>query len=183
LAAPLGSDPPYQDPFQSVRITRREFAVKSYYLRVVCVAALVWMSVLAPRGVSAELPGMLQSTKFGSPVAPVWYDSFDEGWRESKRRGLPMVVFITSDNCIYCDAMKKDAWCNDEVLSQLRKNFVAIRLQRDRDSAVLSRIKVPSYPMTLVASPEGKVLDHRVGYQPADQVRQLFSKIVGRQRR
>lgn len=151
--------------------------------RAAMIAALAWFAVFGPHDVSGEMPDMRRSNELGSPIASVWHDNFDEGWRESKRRGLPMVVFITSDNCVYCDAMKKDTWCNGEILGELRQNFVAIQLKRDRDSELLSRIKVPSYPMTLVASPEGKVTDQRIGYQPPDQVRKLFSEIAQRHRR
>ncbi len=158
------------------------------FYRAAWVAALAWLAV-AWLGISGqkmacgEMPDMRAPNDLGATFAPIWYDDFDKGWRESKRRGLPMVVFITSENCIYCDAMKKDTWCNGEILGQLRQNFVAIQLKRGRDSELLSRIEVPSYPMTLVASPEGKVMEQRVGYQPPDQVRKLFSEVAQRYRR
>ena len=185
-AAQLGIDSPidrFSITSRSFRIARREFAVTHVIYRAALIAALAWLSVPGQKHVGGEMPDVLQPNDVGSPVSLVWHDNLDEGWRESKRRGLPMVVFITSDNCVYCDAMKKDTWCDGEVLGQLRQNFVAIQLKRDRDSELLSRIKVPSYPMTLVASPEGKVMDQRIGYQPPEQVRKLFSDIAQRHRR
>ncbi len=182
FAAPLGNDSP-TDLLDLFEIARREFAVTHAIYRAALIAALAWFAVSGHRDVCGEMPDMRQPNQLGSPASSVWHDNFDEGWRESKRRGLPMVVFITSDNCVYCDAMKKDTWCNGEILGQLRQNFVAIQLKRDRDSELLSRIKVPSYPMTLVASPEGKVTDQRIVYQPPDQVRKLFSDVAQRHRR
>lgn len=151
--------------------------------RAAFIAALACLMISGQQDVCGEMPDIRQPNELGESGPPIWYDDFDAGWRESKRSGLPMVVFITSDNCIYCDAMKKDTWCDGEILGQLRHDFVAIQLKRDRDSELLSRITVPSYPMTLVASPEGKVIDQRLGYQPPDQVRKLFSEIMLRRRR
>lgn len=87
-----------------------------------------------------------------------------------------MVVFITSDRCVYCDAMKRDTWRESSVARRLSSDFVAIRLHRDRDSALLSRIHVPMFPTTLIASPRGKVMAHRVGYQPPSHMHQLLSE-------
>lgn len=136
---------------------------------------------------SAEMSGVRHAATLdagaqalGAPAARIWYENFDAGWRESRRRGLPMVVYITSDHCIYCDAMKRDTWGNDGIVSQLRGGYIAIRLHRDRDSAVLSRIVVPAYPTTLIASPEGKVISHRVGYQPPSEIRRFFAEALSR---
>ncbi len=128
----------------------------------------------------AEMPDPSRSSAGAATTAPVWYDNFHEGWKESRRRGIPMVVFIASDHCIYCDAMKKDTWCDGAIMDQLRQSYVAIRLHRDRDSALLDRIVVPAFPTTLVASPEGKVISHRVGYQPPGEIRRLFAEALRR---
>lgn len=138
-------------------------------------AALAGLAIAAPA--SAEIPRMAQPLVSSISQSQPWCDDFQRGWDEAKRRGVPMVVFITSDHCVYCDAMKRDTWCDVSVASRLRRDFVPIRLHRDRDSALLSRIIIPAYPTTLIASPQGKVMAHRVGYQPPDRMHQLFSEV------
>ena len=86
-----------------------------------------------------------------------------------------MVIFITTDRCRYCDAMKQDTWCNDSIRSRLR-DFVAIRLTPQRNSATLGRINVKMYPTTLMGVPEGKIVSHREGYQPPAAVHQLLTE-------
>lgn len=163
--------------------------MKHVFKRAALVAALACLAVWGSQHASAEMPRVKQGSAWvageqsSEAGSPLWFDDFDAGWRESKRRGVPMLVFITSDHCVYCDAMKQDVWCNEQIAGELRQHFVAIQLQRERDSKLLSRIQVPSYPTTLVASPAGKVMEHRIGYQPVDQIRRLFSEIAQRQRR
>lgn len=104
----------------------------------------------------------------------IWHDDFDRGWRAAKQSGRPMVIYITSQQCRYCDAMKRDTWCDRSISKRLKDKFVAIRLSPDRNASVLSRIRVPAYPMTLIGDPKGKILAHRVGYQPPAEMHRLL---------
>ena len=138
-------------------------------------AALALFGVLfSGDHVAAEMPQMLTRSTSPSPAIS-WHEDLQSGWRESQRRRVPMVIYITSDNCTYCDAMKRDTWCDASVTSRVRREFVAIRLSRRKNSATLSRIKVKMYPTTLIGIPEGKVVSHREGYQPASAIHQLLS--------
>ncbi|WP_146522046.1 thioredoxin family protein [Stieleria varia] len=114
-----------------------------------------------------------------SPASGVqWHDNLEAGWRQARQLKRPMVIFITSRQCIYCDAMKRDTWCDQSVTQQLRDGYVAIRLTPEHNAETLSRIKVPAYPTTLIGLPEGKVVAHRIGYQPANTVRSLLGEIA-----
>ncbi len=127
----------------------------------------------------AEMPTVGLGTDLPS-TAVVWHENFDSGWQEARRRGIPMVIYITSDRCQYCEAMKRDTWCDQSVLARLAKDFVAIRLSPRDHSHILNRIDVPAYPMTLIGIPEGKIVDHRVGYQPPQRMHELLNKIKRR---
>ena len=117
---------------------------------------------------SAEFPVSIQGSavNIGVQQPIVWHTDLQSGWREAKRRNVPMVIFITTESCIYCDAMKRDTWCNQSVRDRLSGKFVAIRLTKKLNQKTLSRIKVPTYPTTLFGTPNGKIIGHRAGYQP-----------------
>ena len=116
---------------------------------------------------SLTMPGAAEIT---------WHDSLESGWRASRASGRPMVIFITSDHCHYCDAMKSTTWCESTVRDRVGRGFIAIRLQQGRNEATLSRIKVPVYPTTLIGTPAGKVIGKRTGYQPPGSLHQLLSE-------
>ncbi len=111
-----------------------------------------------------------------SPPLVRWHNTMSSGWAEAKRRQLPMVIFITSKRCRYCDAMKKDVWCDREISARLTTGFVAIRLTPQENSKTLNRIKIEAYPTTLIGTPEGKIIDQQVGYQPSPSVHQMLSR-------
>ncbi len=125
----------------------------------------------------ADSPQTLATTTTGSGKPAIhWHDNLRSGWLESRRRGVPMVIFITSENCTYCDAMKRETWCNESVRQRIANGFVAIRLSPRQNSATLKRIKVQLYPTTLVGVPRGRVIGQRVGYQPPAALHQLLSE-------
>ncbi len=87
-----------------------------------------------------------------------------------------MVIYITSDNCHYCDAMKRDTWCDESVRHRIAKGFIPIRLNARRNSATLGRIHVACYPTTLVGAPRGKIIGQRQGYQPPAALHGLLTE-------
>ncbi len=109
-----------------------------------------------------------------------WHDSLESGWQVSKATGRPMVIFITSDRCTYCDAMKMSTWCESSIRDRVGNGFVAIRLKQGRNEKSLSRVEVDVYPTTLIGSPEGKVVAKRLGFQPPGSLHQLLSEASNR---
>ena len=149
-----------------------EFAVNRFVVWMGLGSLLILSST---SNVSAEMPRYV--TPSGVPASSVvWHETLNAGWKESRRRGVPMVIYITSERCKYCDAMKRDTWCHESVRHRLARSFVAIRLTPRRNSATLSRIDVQTYPTTLVGIPEGKIISHRNGYQPPAALHGLLTE-------
>ncbi|TWU57525.1 thioredoxin family protein [Rubripirellula reticaptiva] len=151
------------------------------------IMVLVGLGILAVcRGqapLSAEMPRIGDPSFQQSTAAPPlvsWHRSLESGWEESRRRNVPMVIYITTERCTYCDAMKRDTWCDQDVQQDLANGFVAIQLSQQENSATLDRIKVTTYPTTLIGVPQGKIVAHRTGYQPALAIKSLLRDIKGR---
>lgn len=155
-------------------------------------AFLALIAFLGPSTCSAHSPTVAQSPTVdatnvvnssrlvsvtSSEGRVTWHEDFNDGWRVARESGRPMVIYITSQRCRYCEAMKRDTWRNGSILKRVKDGFVAIRLSPERNSEVLKRIKVPAYPMTLIGHPKGRILAHKVGYQPPSQMHQLLGAI------
>lgn len=144
-------------------------------------STLLLLGILAPMGdASAEMPRLTSSS--ARPLAPrvTWHRDLNSGWAEAIRRKVPMVIYITTERCRYCDAMKRDTWCNELVQSDLAGDFVAIELSPQANASTLGRIDVKTYPTTLIGVPEGKIVEHRTGYQPAAEMRSLLRGVKNR---
>ena len=126
---------------------------------------------------NAESPRYVTAGVTPSNSEIVWYRDLRSGWAEAHRRNLPMVIFITSKRCHYCDAMKRDSWRDDTVRNRIAGKFIAVELTPDRNKSTLDRITVPAYPTTLVGNPSGKIIGHRVGYQPPSELAALLAEV------
>ena len=105
-----------------------------------------------------------------------WHESLEAGWQDARRQNLPMIVFITSEECHYCDAMKRDTWGDESVRRRIAKEFVAIELKPSRNAEALRRVDVKMFPTTLIGLPEGRIIAHRTGYQSAAAIQQLMNE-------
>lgn len=139
--------------------------------RLLTVCLLLFSPLCVGSSSDAASPGRLG----GSGMLGIqWHRNFNQGWAAAKNANRPLLIYITAPGCVYCDAMKRDTWCDAAIETEVTDDFIAIELSPEQNAEVLSRIKVQAYPMTLVGSPEGKILDHRVGYQPPHEMRQLL---------
>ena len=126
--------------------------------------------------VSPSMAGV-RTTADGSMVQGIrWHRNFDAGWREAARRNVPMVIFISARRCHYCEVMKASTWADPCVTNEVNQDYVAISLNPDDNAAVLSRIDVEMYPMTLVGLPEGRIIDSLKGFQPVKEILRLVQK-------
>ena len=141
------------------------------------IAAMI--AVVSTSSVNAEMPantGQFVSAEMASGQDVVWHDDFKSGWQLARKTNRPMVIFITSKRCHFCDAMKTSTWCNDGVLKKLKQKFVAIQLTPERNAETLERISVPAFPTTLIGHPDGHIIDHRIGFQPPESMQTFLQE-------
>lgn len=146
---------------------------------VLGLGSLLFAISVAPN-VGAEMPGFVSTSELPTTNTVVWHSSLKSGWDEARRRDVPMVIYITSDNCQYCEAMKRDTWCDFGIGQRLSKDFVAIRLNPKENASTINRIKLKMFPATLIGLPQGKIIDHRYGYQPSGEIHQVLTNAKSR---
>ncbi|GAA4458598.1 thioredoxin family protein [Novipirellula rosea] len=147
------------------------------------VALVAIMTVCGHAGnVVAEMPTYTEVAPLSHAAKPrvTWHRTLRSGWQEARRRNVPMVIYISTDHCVYCDAMKRDTWSNETVEQRVSQDFVAILLTPQENEATLGRIDVAAYPTTLIGVPEGKIVGHRTGYQPAAALHKFLSEALKR---
>ncbi len=147
-----------------------------FMIRPVLGLFVVMLVVLSLRSANGETPRVATAVIAPTSSTIHWHDSMAAGWQESQRRKLPMVIFVTSQNCHYCDAMKRDTWQDAGIRRRISDEFIAIELTPDRNAEALRRIGVKVFPITLVGLPEGRIVSHRKGYQSAAALNDLLEE-------
>ncbi len=93
-----------------------------------------------------------------------WLKSARKATELAVRTGKPILVFVRSARCHFCDKLKANVLQRDNVASRVKRDFVPLVLSQEDNAEVLSSLKVTSFPSTLVFTPEREFV-HRVdGY-------------------
>lgn len=100
-----------------------------------------------------------------------WRGDYNGARKDAQAKGLPLVVVVGSENCIYC--RKQDATTfRDPLLAELlNKQACAVKIDGNREPAFVQAMKIEIYPTTIIAAPDGKIVSFLQGYVTAEQLR------------
>lgn len=107
-------------------------------------------------------------------LKPLKWHSFDQGMALGKAQGKMVFVFFWADWCTYCHTMDRETFHNQTVVDLLDKNFIAVKVDSDREQKLSSHYRVRGLPDNLFFSESGDVFARRTGYIPPD----TFIKIL-----
>ncbi|MGE3315726.1 MAG: thioredoxin family protein [Planctomycetaceae bacterium] len=93
-----------------------------------------------------------------------WLRDASMATRNATERDVPLVVFVTSPTCTYCDAQNK-AFNEPKLARLLQREFVPLALDVAHDEVLVGRLGIQAFPTTLIISPDGKVLARVEGYR------------------
>ncbi len=117
-------------------------------------AALFLFLLLSPLQGAARATGRID-----------WHD-FDAGIAKSRQEGKKVYINFYSDLCQYCEAMEKETFADPSVVSFLRENFIAIRVNSDREKKIAEDFRVRGLPDSWFMAATGRVIGHRPGFIP-----------------
>jgi len=131
------------------------------------IVAVVGLGLVAFMLAAAISPGALASGKI------TWYD-FDDGITKGREEGKKIYINFYSELCQYCEAMERETFSDPSVVSYLKENFIAIRVNSDREQKLASDFRVRGLPDNWFMRETGEIIGHRPGYIPPD----TFFKIL-----
>jgi len=85
--------------------------------------------------------------------------------------GVVLIEF-TSQRCGYCQKMKRDVYTDDSVaaaIAQHRVTPLRVDVLADRSQPLVAAYRVSALPTFFLATPDGQVIDSRMGYMAADE--------------
>jgi len=98
-----------------------------------------------------------------------WY-SYDEGMTLGKSQHKKIFINFFADWCGYCVKMDKGTFVDPQVVSFLNQNFIAIKVDSDKENTLAARYKVRGLPSNWFVSESGDQIGNYPGYIPADNL-------------
>lgn len=98
-----------------------------------------------------------------------WQTSPANALETARPTNKPILVFAGKDWCHYCTKMKHETWANEKVDRVVRRDYITLTLDGDRDRSVVTRLELDGYPATLLYSPDGRFITKRDGFMRPEQ--------------
>ncbi len=107
-------------------------------------------------------------------AADVWETDVDAAWTKATASGRPLVLFITTDGCFFCDKMAQETCRNATVVKDLTDGFVPVIVHAKKNAELVRRMGVQAFPTTVIVSKEAKVMAVMPGYMSVAQMRETL---------
>ncbi len=93
-----------------------------------------------------------------------WLRSAQEAAEVASRLDRPILVYVRSANCHYCDLMQRDVWQDQETVARINREFVPLKLTNEENAEAVEVMQVEGFPSTLVFSADRKFIHRVKGY-------------------
>ncbi len=123
-----------------------------------------------------------RETAAASPDEAGWLSDFESAEAEAQRLGRPLLIHFYADWCIPCRRMDRDVLRSPELSAHLKRNFVGVKVDADREPDVLKKYGVRSLPADVVVTVQGQVVIQTRGYQEKRNYLARLDRLSGRLR-
>ena len=93
-----------------------------------------------------------------------WQTDLKEAHKLAVRQQKPMLVVFGADWCFYCKKLEGETLGNRQMADYVRREFIPVHLDFDRDEKIAEILEVKSLPCTVVLSPRVDLLGRIDGY-------------------
>jgi len=106
-----------------------------------------------------------------------WY-AYDEGMALGKNEKKRVFLHFYADWCSYCVKMAKETFQDPSVVSSINENFIAIKVNVDKERKIASSYGVIGLPTTWFLDGNGDRMGNLPGYIPPDRLLSMLKRIL-----
>lgn len=106
-------------------------------------------------------------------VSSIEWRDYAEGMDEAESKGIPALVYVCSENCVYCDKLERD-FKSPEMTSLITTGYIPIRVRAEAQPTLIRSFGIQSYPTLIVYGPDRRYRIHQRGYLPVTPLYNLL---------
>lgn len=113
-----------------------------------------------------------------TPAQEIEWHSYDDGMARGKFEKKKVFLHFTADWCYYCGIMEKKTFKDPAIISSLNENFIAIKVDYDKEEKISESYYVMGLPDTIFIAEDGQIIGRRPGYISPDQLKFIIKSIL-----
>ncbi|TWU07053.1 Disulfide bond reductase DsbH precursor [Symmachiella macrocystis] len=94
-----------------------------------------------------------------------WQPNLTAAHKLSLKTGKPILLVFGADWCFFCHKLERETLNEANMAKFINNNFIAVKLDLEKDEKVAKILKVKSLPATIVVNSDADMLANIVGYQ------------------
>ena len=106
-----------------------------------------------------------------------WLRSAAQAGELAAQSGKPILVYIRSANCHYCDLMQSNVWQDPTTVDTVMRDFVPLKLTREENPEAVKVLQVKGFPTTVIFTADRRYVDRLDGYVEAERFRAAVGKM------
>ena len=108
----------------------------------------------------------------------IQWHTYNDGMARGKFENKRVFIHFFADWCAACKTMEKNTFSDPDVIVTLNENFIAVKVDADREVGTASMYRVQALPDNWFIAANGDILGNRPGYIPPDQLKSIFTIIL-----
>lgn len=105
-----------------------------------------------------------------------WYPWGDEAFKKAQKEDKPILLSIAGTWCHWCHVMDDGTYSDQQVVGEINKNFIPIRVDTDQRPDINTRYNLGGWPTTAFLTPEGDVIAGGT-YIPPEEMLEMISGV------
>ncbi len=123
------------------------------------------LSAVRPAVLALVVAGLLTALVLPCAAeATINWKEHSEARELSKSSGKMQLIYFYGDYCVYCAKMNKETLSDSEVAAYVNENFVASKIDTEKDKDMTSVFHVRSLPQTAFVQANGGIVATIPGY-------------------
>jgi thioredoxin-related protein len=106
-----------------------------------------------------------------------WH-TYESGMARSRFEKKKVFLYFHAEWCGYCAEMDRKTFKDPAVIAALNRNFIPIRVDSDRETAVASLFRVKGLPFSVFLTDAGEKIAHVPGFIPSDQMLKILTVVM-----
>ena len=92
------------------------------------------------------------------------YTDVDHAWTAVQQSQRPLLLFVSTDNCYYCDKMETETYIHPQIQASIRELFVTAKIKKEQNPQLVEQLGVRAFPTTLLIAPNGDLITRIEGF-------------------